>query len=374
VTELYQALSNNNYVVDRQIINYQGKIIGLTVKKTPEEVKGIFVPCFPSASIANVPIEFMEKDIWNDYRTTVDELTELNAVAKIPCKPIIKVVENNAIVGILTETNQFVQIFPPSENTALDELETINNTNYIVADKVLTTYNKGDELRIKTIKNIKLETELYNTFRSTLRSLINKHKNLALREKLIKMVNNANYKYLDKLKTVEAILKRVCKSNVEFVENIPERLLKMYLRASENEKDKEEAEAFCLIGDNEKCNLILPKKHLVSGAENEKVYYGRMADELIRYNRIRVFMFEPKTYLNISNLNYSIYDTEIIVLQSLLTHEFFENMIPYQTSKYVKNITYELAAPIDTQNYLNTNIVPLNKQTLVQKIITNVNK
>jgi len=367
VTELYQALSNNNYVVDRQIINYQGKIIGLTVKKTPEDTRGVFVPCFPSASIANVPIEFMEKDIWNDYRTTVDELTEINAVAKIPCKPIIKVVENNTIVGLLTETNQFVQIFPPAENTALDELETVNNTNYIVADKVLTTYNKGDELRIKTIKNIKLETELYNTFRSTLRSLINKHKNLALREKLIKMVNNANYKYLDKLKTVETILKRVCKSNVEFVDNIPEKLLKMYLRASENDKDDEEAEAFCLIGDNEKCNLILPKKHLVSGADNEKVYYGRMADELIRYNRIRMFMFEPKTYLNISNLNYSIYDTEIIVLQSLLTHEFFENLIPYQTSKYVKNITYELAAPIDTQNYLNTNVVPLNKQTLVQR-------
>ena len=46
----------------------------------------------------------------------------------------------------------------------------------------------------------------------------------------------------------------------------------------------------CAVTENGSCNLILPEKNLITKKENEPIYYGRMADELIRYNRIKSFM------------------------------------------------------------------------------------
>ena len=35
------------------------------------------------------------------------------AKAEIPCKPIFKVIEDGLVVGVLTETNQFIQLSEP---------------------------------------------------------------------------------------------------------------------------------------------------------------------------------------------------------------------------------------------------------------------
>ena len=40
-----------------------------------------------------------------------------------------------------------------------------------------------------------------------------------------------------------------------------------------------------LINDGKTCQLILPKYNLLNGANNEKNYFIKMADEIIRYNR-----------------------------------------------------------------------------------------
>jgi hypothetical protein len=64
-------------------------------------------------------------------------------------------------------------------------------------------------------------------------------------------------------------------------------------------------------------------------------------------------MIQPKTYLNIINTDYKINEDEFIILQSLLTNEYFEGLIPFQRNKYVSHITYDIANPIDTQEYSN---------------------
>jgi hypothetical protein len=170
--------------------------------------------------------------------------------------------------------------------------------------------------------------------------------------------------YKDKLAQVEKILRKMCKNNIDFVDKIPQPLLDYYLEVNEKTPD---GSPTCLVKDEGECTLIVPKLHLVSGADNEKIYFGRIADELIRYQRIRLFMFQPKMYLNITNMNYKINDNEFIILQSLLTNEYFENLVPFQTNNYVKNIPYEFAEPIDSQNYLNTNVVEVANQPGVSK-------
>ena len=82
---------------------------------------------------------------------------------------------------------------------------------------------------------------------------------------------------------------------------------------------------------------------MVSGTDNEMLYFSRAADELVRYKRIQLFMLEPRRYLNITNIDYSVNEDEFIILASVLTDEYFENLIPYNKNKYVKNITYDNA-------------------------------
>ena len=49
-----------------------------------------------------------DDEIWRDYKTTTDMLTDVGKVFKLPCDPMIKVLEDGLIVGVLTKTNQFV--------------------------------------------------------------------------------------------------------------------------------------------------------------------------------------------------------------------------------------------------------------------------
>ena len=42
------------------------------------------------------------------------------------------------------------------------------------------------------------------------------------------------------------------------------------------------------------CKLQIPRKNLISNNNNETIYFGKLADELIRYSKIRTFIFNPQ--------------------------------------------------------------------------------
>jgi hypothetical protein len=119
---------------------------------------------------------------------------------------------------------------------------------------------------------------------------------------------------------------------------------------SQNSDKCEMEGSICRIT-KDKCQLVLPKYNLVNGTDNEQFYYGRMADELIRYNRIKSFIFKPQAYLSFGQVKYNLRDDEIIILQDLLTQEFFENLIPAEINRYAKYNTYDTAEPIISQTY-----------------------
>ena len=70
--------------------------------------------------------------------------------------------------------------------------------------------------------------------------------------------------------------------------------------------------------------IIIPKKHLINDVDNEKIYYGRVADELLRYKFIRDFLLKPQVYLSLNKIDYNLKENEIILLDTLLTQEYFE--------------------------------------------------
>ena len=118
------------------------------------------------------------------------------------------------------------------------------------------------------------------------------------------------------------------------------------------------ADTACLSEEGGNCKLLIPGKNLLSKNDNEDIYYGRMADELIRYGNIRSFVFEPKKFIAFQDIGYNLKDNEILLLESIILNDeenFFKNLIPIEKNKYVKHPqTFYSAQPIDTIHYSNT--------------------
>jgi hypothetical protein len=159
--KLIEILNHKGYTIIFQVLNFQGKVIGVFAKHNKSNLEG-FIPCYPSAltilkkkkcirreeegegeeegeeSKNNCEYDFvyMNDDIWKPYEQTLTFLKkyynyeEPIDIMKANCfdpKYFCRVVEDEHITGFLTNTDQFVPINPPEEveynslNTELPE-------------------------------------------------------------------------------------------------------------------------------------------------------------------------------------------------------------------------------------------------------------
>lgn len=372
-TEIYAILKEHEYRIESQVMNYRGKIIAFMVADSAEDPSPIYVPTYPSAALPNLPTIFIDAVQWRNYADSRDKLTQisLRTDGKIRCKPTHRVVEDEIIVGLLTETNQFIQLDPPTEpNTVEDNLNVpeaqiriSNYADYYATDKALAVGTTYDMKRVETIQNISLESHFYITFRNKIRQLLNEYKNKEIRQTLIDLLENSSYLFQVKLKKVEILLKWLTRHAVSFDEFTPEVI--QSLRQITTLVTDKDTKSFCL---SKKDMICIPKLNLMNGKENETYYFARMADELIRYTRIRLFMLEPNKFLNITSMDYKVNPDEIILLHSVLHGgDYFDDLIPFDMNEYIQNIPYDMANPARMkQNYSNT--VPLEEQdTLTTK-------
>jgi hypothetical protein len=344
-----------NYTIKNQILNYNGKVISLIVSN--KDYEGI-LPCLPSSPL----IDLTEGYVWMDdiegysYENTIQILNSIYKLSneEIPCKPVIKILEDGLIVGILTLTNQFVVINPPIQDTFGDDLISIKENNYANIDKISITQNTIDEERIKNIKNIKLENNFYTIFRNTIRILLGEYKNRVIRKEIEDTVSSTTLLYLSKIRIIDRLLRQLTNNIIKYVEYKPEILKDIetitncYMNSNDCETKK-----FCLSQEDSSCALLIPKNNLINNQDNEKVYYGRIADELVRYNRIKSFIFEPKAFLSFIDVKYNLREDEIILLQSSLTQEYFEDLIPAEINKYINYNTYDTTEPLQSAVYSN---------------------
>ncbi len=359
VEDLFTKVKTLNYNVVYQVLNYQGKVIGIVVSEEgSEQDKKIYVPCYPSAQIQQMDdIEeiFINEtaDIWTDYNTTIQMLNKLHNESSgyIHSKPVAKVVDDGIIVGVLTQTNQFVMITPSIENTVYDDLIVVNSSNYIIADKVVNTTKTVDNERVIEIKKIELETQFYYLFRSIIRELLGKYENKEFRDKIVGLYSNNKMEYTIKLKNMIKYLSKMVNGKIEFAE-FDENVL-MGLDTLKCSLDKCGNVSYCFKKTNEdnSCVLVIPKYHLSSGADNKFVYYARVADELLRYKRIRLFMLQQNNYLNITDTNYKLDDDEFILLQSNINNGYLKGLVPYNTASEIVNTAFNTAGPQISQKY-----------------------
>lgn len=376
VSKLQELLKAHRYQMDSQVVNYKNKVIGLRVRKE-EEQKWLFVPCYPSAMMSNIKVVYMDDPgLWLDYRETRDRLKTLKMASngEIMSLPKIKIEEDGLVIGFLTETNQFVQINPPTQNIDNDGIPTVRHRGYAnhpdkpSADKILMTEENEDEERLHVIRNVDMETQFYNMFRSLLRININKFEHRTIRKDIVDTIDDAYLGYRKKLQRVESSLRTLLEDKVRF-EVMDKDVLDSISQVVACNKGTDNP-SYCLLSDDGESITIFPKNHLLSDHDNDVIYFARMADELVRYSRTQLFMFHPKSYMNITDTEFRIDDNELFLLESRLTREYFKDLETYST-KYVQHIQYEQAQPNtsetkEVQHY--TNKITLDEQRVSKSV------
>jgi len=363
IQRLLGALVKVGAKIESQVVNYQGKTIGLLVLENGKR-DSVYVPCAPSARL-QMPIKYMDSlDIPKDYEKTIETLTQLSTKTKIPCKPVWKIKEDGMIVGFLTETNQFVPI-RPNEDIILDGLHTYEGVNAFAADKTVATERKGDKTRIKMTKYIVLESQFYHAFRNRVRMLFSKFANNKIKNEIRRIADDKTLIYSQKVERIESLLQILIDGYVIFVDISKSVLMDM---AEVNECDAAEDEGpNCVIKENGVAQLVVPKLNLISKYDNEKIYVGRMADELVRNDRIKSIMYDTVNRLNAQNSDYRVKDDEFILVQSALTPDYFAELdASKETNPYAKHTNYESANPSISVLYPNEKI-PLADQYQPQK-------
>ena len=397
--DLVQKLDKYGYIIKKIVVNFNNKVIGI-VAEEPDTGKNGFIPCYPSNIVNNLKKDldyvFMtDLSLWDNYENTIVFLNKLYKRSKkrkeesdIPCKPEFKVVEEEHVVGILTSSNQFIQLSQPlrlDEIPPILDIPTINNNNYIIdvnknpmvqSEVEFTTQTEIDKERVEYIKKIRLETSFHNVFRNTIRILINNYENSKIKEKIENEMLKEYIIYSEKLKNIDRYLRDLVKNKIQFIgdENYYKLINEVSTCIVKDAESCNSVPNLCAVTENGDCNLILPEKNLITKKPNEPIYYSRMADELIRYTRIRSFMLQPHTFLSFGNIGYNLRNDEIILIQSLLTQEYFESLIPSTINKYAKYLSYDEVQPIKTQVYENTiqtldNSVGIKSQVICNKTI-----
>jgi hypothetical protein len=260
-----------------------------------------------------------------------------------------------------------------------DGLQTLDESNYFAADISLFSNNLAKTMDVdrpksitkefgkfmtetgnnlsekqKMVQHIKLETLFYNSFRNSTRIVLNLYKSRNIRENLKKIIFDDKMEYHDKLENAIRELKLLTKDLFVFQtydDAVLQKIEDIFLCKSDGSC---KTQSYCLFKKNENdttnenadsCQLILPEKHLVNGEDNSKIYYGRLADEMVRHKRIRLFMMQPDSYLHLSSDEYKLIENEFIAPKSILTKEYFDELTPYTLKKYARTTVFENANP-----------------------------
>jgi hypothetical protein len=368
LSEMIPLLIKHEYKILLQVVNYMSQVILIQVEKTikSEVFQGV-IPCFPSSLLNEYPYTFMDDEsVYQSYDSTINCLLKVNKqIKQIECKPVFKVVEDGKIIGIITETNQFIMVTHQVNFDDKYNIKTIEDNNLLYVDENIISNNTKDKQREDSVKMIKLDTLFYNVFRNTIRILLNKYENIKQREIVEKLTKDMFIFYKEKYNTIIDILKQLGKDKIAFTEIEPQEYVKFLDNYSScvnmDEKSCVSNNPLCTYTKNT-CQLILPIRGAVSD-DNESMFYGKMSDELIRYSRINTYIFKPNAYLSFGTLNYNLRENELIITESGIK-DYFNHLIPVEKNPYVKYNTFDTVVSNIVENGIKLKLSEL-KDTII---------
>ena len=203
-----------------------------------------------------------------------------------------------------------------------------------------TSFNEIDNQRIGITKSILLESQYYNIFRTTVRILMTNPIYRNTKTNILKVLSDIESSYENNIRKIYYILQDLGKKYIVF-DDIEEEIAVSDITTCFNDCNKKS----CKKHKNE-CVLVVPKKNLTNDRlYNEILYYTRLSDELLRFQRIRSFILEPNKYLNLTNLEYKVDDNEILLIDSFVKSDYFNQLKLFNSGDTEQKISYEIAQP-----------------------------
>jgi hypothetical protein len=342
--ETESILRKHNITIKNKILNFQSKIVGFFTT--------IFVPCAPSSLFGKH--SKMDKFVNNmvlyrSYESTIKKLNDMYEKTKgeIKCNPIKKVVYNGIIHGIRTSNNLYIKIKPSIPLTKTDDELTVEYSNdYMEADVEATTSNKSDK-ELEIVKHVQLETQYYSVFRTVVRILLNRDDNFELKANIKEIIGNTEESYEMKIKKLAELLESLTKDHVDFTDVDLKKIEEVHscFRKCKTKKTCKHNGDICVF-EIPKHNILQPD------VDNDVFYFVKLADELLRVYSIYAFIMEPNRFLNYNNMKYSVNNDEILLVDALVNHDYFNEM-ELLNNKFVDQITYDTAIPNKAQSYVN---------------------
>ena len=354
VKDVEHKLKSHDFVITHQVINYSDQVIGLSVEP------GVVIPCLPSGIIQETRIKYMDDDtLWKDYVTTCQTLNLVHEKTGLPCLPQYNILDDGMVVGILTSTNQFVHVLPQMENVDTSVLPNILHADYAVAEKTTSTSQGPDTERTIETKKLQLESQFYSAFRIAVRMKLHLPEHRSDKEQIIKCIEMTS-SHNEKMSSIVPILRKLVLNRSVVFQEIANDVV--FAFADIVGCVSNHSQPYCLTRDNEEPMLLIPKTNLIHGLENERVYFARLGDELLRYRRIRIFMLDTSLFYHSVNVQYRVYANELLCLLSMVdkTGTYFDDVDEFYVDRYAHTLTNLNAQPASHVEY--TNIVTLEDQ------------
>ena len=353
LTRLLRVLSAREYEPTHQVLNYNSLVVALGVRK---DGMAVVVPCEPSPPLVDLELPYvwvdeLESDMVSDLAPTLEAL---RAVARdtantVPTLPMAKVVEDGLVVGIITETDQFVRVNP--EPVAEDGLPVIEGEAPADADRVALTGIGEDRERVTFVRNLRLDTAFYRAYRDTVRVLLGRPEQARNREQLHTTVSDRKRGYSVRLDAAREAIVSLTAGKVVFAAYNDEALSAIQDIPGCLAEDACNRYKACRSQADGGCALAVPAKSLISGRDNALTYPVRLADELVRYTRIREFMFKPERFLAFGDVRYNLGEDEMILPGALLTQDYFEDLTPVDNNKYAQGRSYDTVQPLKSREF-----------------------
>jgi hypothetical protein len=361
--ELINIMKKDKYTDIIQVLNFQGKVVGVHAKKS--NIQGM-IPCFPSALINTFEFVYIDDEsIFHSYKTTLAFISEFYKENK----QISKIVDDKQLVVGFLVNNQFIKLAEKIDRskTSNDHLEEIITKDvslgYEIDDQM--TDKTKDSKREKFINTIRLETSMYKYFRNTLRILLNDYANIDERKQIISIIQSDTTLYSEQMKKINNIIKKLMTPHIIFT-NIGENIDMLNKLVNSNQlcDGDNNAEKSCIythVNKDQKVHgIIISKKNLITNKDNDKVYFNRISDELLRFNHVNQFLLTPYAYQMFENVSTNIHDNEMIVFGNTISQDdIFSNLTPIKSTPYENPRPFDIMRPFSTvkvQNKFDLNI------------------
>ena len=278
--------------------------------------------------------------------------------SKLSCLPRVKVLDDSGrmTIGVITETNQFIRT--KLEENRPDEYDDgrqvssasavgVKGDHFMIDKKIMLNRAQKPKQPNAVIRNFKLDSNFYSAFRSTARFALNRYLTPETRRHrriIERVLADRSKSYADKLHSIEAQLRPLMSGYVKFIEYDTGAISEVFtcITNNTNKSCGGESPTYCTYDPStKKCCLQIPKYKLstssgsgagagagagAGGNENEPVYYSRLADELIRHERARLFLLNEAAHLFTSRMRYRVCEDEIILMQSDIDNKFFKQV------------------------------------------------